>query len=238
MTTVPSPEDYDDLTFVLIHDVRGPLGSMITGVTLVQEMLNDPQQAQDKAMIAQILEIALESGMMLMKLINSYLDAATPNPLLSRYPTPLSELAQSALPAVERAFSEANVTLQIDLPDTLILLDVDSEKIRRVLVNLLENALHFTPDGGKVYLEMRPDGDKVLVRVADSGAGIAPDEREIIFLKFWRSKTVEPVRRHVGMGMGLPFCRLILEAHGEKIWVEARGPLAGACVAFTLPVAQ
>jgi len=77
---------------------------------------------------------------------------------------------------------------------------------------------------------------KVLVRVADSGKGIPLDERERVFEKFRQISTQSPMRGRRGSGLGLTLCKLVLEAHGERIWVEAQGPLSGASFAFTLPI--
>jgi two-component system sensor histidine kinase KdpD len=72
--------------------------------------------------------------------------------------------------------------------------------------------------------------------VADSGPGIPEKERERIFEQYWQVKENKPLRGTKGNGLGLTFCQRTLEAHGERIWVEPRGPLPGACFIFTLPV--
>jgi two-component system clock-associated histidine kinase SasA len=113
---------------------------------------------------------------------------------------------------------------------------VDVDKIRRVIINLLDNALRYSPAGKSVLVAARYDvhRGKVLVEVADSGPGIPEGERERIFEQYWQVKENKPLRGTKGSGIGLTFCQRVLEAHGERIWVEAEGPLPGACFAFTL----
>lgn len=232
----------DEIMNMLVHDVRGPLGSIMTALTLVQEMMDDPQQREDTQLMHQILDVSLESAMGLMKLINSYIEItyrpnSAANLPLIRSEVSLNELVESAESAVKTALEAAHITLETDIPDDLPHVDADGEKIRRVLVNLLENAVHFTPADGKIRVSVEglADEGKVIVRVMDSGLGIAPEEREKVFEKFWRSRETGPIRRHIGFGLGLTFCKLVLESHGERIWIEDDCGLPGTCVAFTLP---
>ena len=73
--------------------------------------------------------------------------------------------------------------------------------------------------------------------MADSGPGIPLEEQQRIFEKFTQIASRDPVRGHKGSGLGLTFCKLVIEAHGERLWVEQNSPLPGACFAFTLPLA-
>jgi signal transduction histidine kinase len=112
----------------------------------------------------------------------------------------------------------------------------DLAKTTRVLTNLVDNALKFTPSGGQVILTAACLGDRqVSVQVCDTGPGIPEEYREKIFERF--SQVPGLVGRRRGSGLGLTFCRLALDAQGGKIWVEPR-PGGGSVFVFTLPTAQ
>ncbi len=111
----------------------------------------------------------------------------------------------------------------------------DGEKIQRVLVNLLDNALRYTPFGGRIALSAAPDGDYLRICVEDSGAGVPPEARTRVFDKYAQLEN-KAFRGHKGSGLGLAFCKLAIEAHGGRIWIED-GSLGGAAFCFTLPLA-
>lgn len=112
----------------------------------------------------------------------------------------------------------------------------DSEKIRRVVHNLLDNALKYTPRGGTVRASAAETEHEVLVAVRDSGEGIPEHLRERIFDKFAQAEAAREGRR-LSVGLGLAFCRLALEAHGRRIWVDSV-PGAGSTFTFALPSAR
>jgi signal transduction histidine kinase len=107
------------------------------------------------------------------------------------------------------------------------------EKVERVLYNLVTNALRHTPSDGTVAISARRLGDEVVIAVADTGEGLAPDAAERMFERFWRA---DRARSGSGAGLGLAIARGIVEAHGGRIWAENR-PQGGAQVSFTLPAA-
>jgi len=111
-------------------------------------------------------------------------------------------------------------------------LRVDVDMIRRVMINLLENASKFTPVDGNISISAQHVGKAVQVRVKDDGFGVPAEMKEFIFKKFTRLQ-VQSVPK--GIGLGLAFCRLAIGAHGGKIWVEPNQG-KGSCFIFTLPV--
>jgi signal transduction histidine kinase len=111
-------------------------------------------------------------------------------------------------------------------------IEMDGDMIRRVLINLLENAVKYTRGGGSITVSATRHEQAVLVSVADSGAGIAARDQQRIFDKFAR---VEEEGRPKGLGLGLAFCRMAVEAHGGRIWVESVEG-RGSTFSFTLPV--
>ena len=156
-----------------------------------------------------------------------HIDVVRINPLVSKAVAALEPLAQ-----------DADVHLLDCVPTDLPLLRIDEEQIRRVVVNLLDNALRHTPANGQIRIEgsLEDGTGYTRVGVIDSGEGIPAELRERIFEKFVQlPKTA--LRGPRGIGLGLTFCKLAVEAHGGHIWVES-GPEGGAAFWFTLPVAE
>ena len=125
--------------------------------------------------------------------------------------------------------------VEIDFPTDFPPVYADPEKIGDVLTNLLENAVKFSPEGGKIIVRGDVSGDEVLITVTDEGIGIAPQEWELIFNRFYRADDAR-VRSIQGIGLGLHICKATVEGHGGRIWAHG-GPGKGACFSFTLPVA-
>jgi signal transduction histidine kinase len=140
-------------------------------------------------------------------------------------------LAEEAIETVSSNVENKKQEVSVSVPNDLPGVWVDADMLRRVLTNLLENAVKYSPAGSKIYLGSRLDGDMVLMWVQDTGPGIPADERERIFDKFTRLHGSGGPK---GLGLGLAFCRLAVEAHGGRIWVE-ECPEIGACFKFTLP---
>ncbi|GAB4529460.1 MAG: hypothetical protein OHK0046_49360 [Anaerolineae bacterium] len=232
----------DEISHMVVHDLRGPLGSIISSLTLTQDILNDPMTPPEamSATVDSLMSVSLESAENLLRLVDSILDIAkleTRRMTLKRAPRAVDELVSSAIVTLQSLADSADITMQMEVAPGLPPVDVDGEKIRRVLINLLHNAISYTPSGGRVLITATPAGSKkIVVRVADSGPGIPVEEAERVFEKFRQIKSNIPQHGHKGSGLGLTFCKLALEAHGETIWVEPNGPLKGACFAFTLPV--
>jgi signal transduction histidine kinase len=120
----------------------------------------------------------------------------------------------------------------LELPPELPPVLVDAEMVRRVLINLLENATKYTPPSSTIILGASQRPGEVELWVRDNGPGIPTGEQERIFEKYTR---VDLPNRPRGLGLGLAFCRLAVEMHGGRIWVESE-PGQGACFRFTLPV--
>jgi len=148
----------------------------------------------------------------------------------------LQELLQTALRLMKPRGEEKGLALVDELPAELPLVWADWSILTRVVVNLLDNAIKFTPSGGTITLSASAGEAEVQVTVADTGVGIASEDQDRVFEKFERVR--EPGRSHeVGTGLGLAFCKLALEAHGGRIWVQSKEG-AGSQYAFTLPTSK
>ncbi len=227
----------NEITGMAVHDLRAPLASIMNALNIASEQMDNPNGLPT---IKRTNVIAQANASEMMDLVNTLLDIRKGKDMaLERVPTsimPIIELAQLRVEATaEKAAIPMNLVIQSNLPAVLI----DPNKIQRVLVNLLDNAIRFTLSGKPVQIsaEYLAEKGKVLVMVSDSGPGIPDKERSKVFEQYWQSKGSKPLRGSKGSGIGLAFCKRALEAHGEDIWVESVGPLPGATFAFTLPVA-
>ena len=231
--------DYrDEITSMVVHDLRGPMASIISGLYLA---LDELSQREDLKTVSTILSVSSESANSLMGLVETLLDVSRmeARQMVLRIDTiHAARLVDRAEAALASTLQQAAVTLERDLPADLPPLQGDYDLLARVLINLLDNAVRHTPPGTRVLIgaEVVDDGAALLLRVADSGRGIAPDERERVFEKFKQAKA-SAGRGMRGSGLGLTFCRLAVEAHGGRIWIEEQGPLPGASFVFTIPLA-
>jgi PAS domain S-box-containing protein len=230
----------DEITHMIVHDLRSPLGSIISALTLAMESVGEPDTAY---MVAPTLEVSLTSAYKLLRLVDSLLDIAkleTRQMPLKFGPGKVDKMVTEAYITLSSSILAANLTVDIEVSPDLPPVYVDTDKITRVVINLLDNAIRYAPVNGRIlihaqFLEQRK---RILVQIADSGIGIPPEERERVFDKFATQvqKGKGPERGPKGSGLGLTFCKLAIEAHGERIWVESESPLSGACFAFTLPI--
>lgn len=220
----------NDLISMIYHDLRSPLANVVSSLDVLESMISTDADPTQKS----LLEIAIRSTERIQRLTNSLLDIRrleAGQPLGSRQATSPTSLTSDAVDnvmlIVDNKNQDVSVMVEDDLPDVW----VDVDMIRRVFANLLENAVKYTPPGSKIYVGARKDGDRVLMWVQDTGPGIPPSEQERIFDKFTRLHGHGAPK---GLGLGLAFCRLAVEAHGGRIWVES-GPESGACFKFLLP---
>jgi signal transduction histidine kinase len=145
----------------------------------------------------------------------------------------LDELVGETVEAMRVQADARRVRVVTELPPGLGPAQADPEKLQRVLFNLIQNAIRHTPADGSVVVRAAGVGDEVEIEVADTGAGIAPDDRERVFEPFFRGGA-QAARPADGAGLGLAISRAIVEAHGGRIWL-ADAP-AGTAVRFSLPV--
>lgn len=146
----------------------------------------------------------------------------------------LSEVSETASILGE----EAAVHVEVDVPDAPAVVEIDRSRIRQLLMNLLTNAIKYTPAGGQVSIDSTSMNGAVVVNVRDTGIGIAPGELPHIFDRFWRA---DPARsrtgERAGAGLGLAISKWIAEAHGGSITVQSR-PKRGTTFTVTLPLAR
>jgi len=205
----------DDLTHMVVHDLRNPL-SVIFGFLDVLEL----HEAQNlSAYIREFITLARLSAEELLNMISSILDVSKMGAgemKLQHEPCDLDALIRTVLATTPPL--PGNRTVTFDAPESPLTVSADIGLIRRVLQNLLGNALKYTPSGGDVRIIVTPSSGEIRVAVTDTGPGIAPEYHQRIFEKFGQ---VEDRHNRVGTGLGLTFCKLAVEAHGGRIGVES-----------------
>ena len=209
------------------HDIRTPLAS-IMGAT--SGLLRHKDQLDTHSY--ELAQIAYEESERLSRWVGNLLQMTrleSGNVQTNKEWQPLEEVVGTTLLRLEEML--ADHPLKVDLPEDLPLVLIDSVLIEQVLVNLLENAIKYTPSSSPIDLSARAEDQKVIVVVADRGPGLPLGEEERIFDKFYR---VHPTDSG-GVGLGLTICRAIVEAHGGRIWAANR-PGGGAVFNFTLPL--
>jgi two-component system sensor histidine kinase KdpD len=213
----------------LSHDLRTPLAG-ITGAasSLLQDIEGmRPEVRRD------LLQTVVEESKRMNRLIGNLLDmirVETQTLVVQRDWQPLEEPIGVALIRLDDALQGRVV--RVDLPADLPLVPIDGLLIEQVIINLLENALKYTPAGTPIEISARAGDGVVSVAVADRGPGLPPGEEGRIFEKFYRAPDPTPT---AGVGLGLTICRGIVQAHGGRIWAENR-PDGGAVFRFTLPM--
>ncbi|MDX2140893.1 MAG: GAF domain-containing protein [Chloroflexota bacterium] len=226
----------DEITHMAVHDLRGPLASIISSLSFT---LDEPGVTDDEDTLRKTLGLSLDSANNLMRLVESLLDIARLERRempLKLAPVQLPDIINHAIDALSSSIQNANVTIKRNFVLPLSAAIVDQDFMRRVLINLIDNAIRFTPAEGTVLVETMECPDSLLIHVADSGPGIPSEQRERIFERFSQIKGNAPLRGSKGHGLGLTLCKLVVEAHGGRIWVENDSPLSGACFAISLPL--
>ena len=208
------------------HELRTPL-------TIIQgnvEGILDGMYPADEARLKSVLE----ETQVLSRLIDDLrtLSLAESGALqLKREPADLRSFIQEIVSGFESQAKEKEITVELSLAD-LEAINIDPQRVREVLINLLSNALRYTPQGGMVNVNLTETGSgverSVMISVEDSGSGMASEELDQIFDRFYKSSDSG------GMGLGLSIAKYLVEAHGGKIWAESEVG-RGTKISFTLP---
>lgn len=217
---------------LIVHDLRNPLGAILNVLQMLEMTLPaDVLQAN-----RQLLQIGSAAGERMRRLVDSLLDVSrleTGEAPLCLAEVDLGRLVRAAFERERLTWEEGRVRGECHVPSDLGAVVCDEERIDRAMANLIDNAIKYTPGGGRVTVAAEPQGDYALISVTDTGPGIPPEERERIFERFTQLDRDRRKRR--GFGLGLAFCRLAVEAHGGRIWVEPGPEGLGSRFVFTLP---
>lgn len=224
----------EDMTHMVIHDLRSPLSVTLGSLETIGAWL-EMGRMED---VNKLLGLARTSGNRMLQLLNDLLNIykfESDKMPLRIESMPIAPWLMEAKAQFLLTAAEVEIGIEVEVEPELPLIAVDKEHMVRVLSNLVDNAIKFTPDGGRIRLWAKGtvDDDRpiVLIGVSDTGMGIPPADHERLFLKFQQNSLSRGRRQ--GTGLGLPYCKLVVEAHGGRIWVESQG-IAGQGSTFVM----
>ena len=218
-----------DFLTLASHELRTPLGIIIGYATFLRE----DAEGELSEHAEHVLNAALQMRTLVEDMTNLTL-LETDGLVYRSKDVSAQELLETTGKEVQTLATAKSQRLVYDMPEEPILVYVDVEKTVSALVNLLNNAIRFSPIGEKVILGARPQGNEVLLWVQDNGIGISKEQLETIFREF---KQGEPplTRRYGGLGLGLTIASGLIRAQGGRIWAESEGPGSGATFKVLLP---
>jgi signal transduction histidine kinase len=218
-----------DLMSVASHELRTPLGNILGYATLLHEDAID----ENKPLAESILKASSKLRAVLDDIANMNL-LYTGEADLDLADTTIQKILEYAREEVKVTVTKEDHIVQYQIPDEPIPLRVDLPKMSVVFVNLLLNAIRFTPVEGEIILSIKDRKDEVMVTIADTGRGIEPENLEKIFEVFYQEDD-HMTRRYGGLGFGLSIAREIVKLHGGRIWAESDGLGKGATFRVVLP---
>lgn len=221
----------DGLTHMIVHDLNNPLTVTSGNIELLKLYSKDNLSRNQR----ECLESALLAANELKRMIGDLLDVNKMEEgkiILNYEDFDLADTARQVVEQMKILAERDDKTLSLEDCDDNLHLEADKELVRRVIGNLIGNALKYTPDKGHVYVRASSaDNDSLCISVRDTGSGIPQDYLNRVFDKFVR---VESEKVKTGRGLGLAFCKMAVEAHGGRIWVESE-PGSGSNFKFLLP---
>jgi signal transduction histidine kinase len=215
------------------HDLRTPLTAVITHAEILRDgmlgPLNERQLESIRGIIAGGRQLLDQVGEIL-----TYARGAANQLTISYSAFAFTDVAERVTNINESLIAKKKLQLELRIPTELPPLLADKEKVAHILGNLLGNAIHFTPPGGRVWIAASASGERdLLVEVGDTGIGIAPEHHELVFQEFAQVDS-SASRQHHGTGLGLTIAQKLVELHRGRIWVESELG-GGSRFFFTIP---
>ncbi|MCS7002241.1 MAG: ATP-binding protein [Dehalococcoidia bacterium] len=213
---------------VISHELKTPVAVITGNADLLADDATDPDEVRRRALVIK------EEGERLSRMVENLLEAGRIQSgalALNAEPIAIDRLLHRTVRRLRAAVRSHRLISRI--PSGLPTVVADWDRIEQVLQNLIDNAVKYSPPGGRIIVSAEADPQFVIVRVIDDGEGVPPSQRDRIFERFARLDS-RVTREAKGAGLGLFICKAIVQAHGGAIWVED-APSSGACFAFSLP---
>ncbi len=226
----------DRIIAMLAHDLRSPLTTAALAMETIEAGFNQADRRLPEATVSQLLRQSRSQLRKLDDMLNEMLQAACGEEeefFIQPQQLDLQQLCHEVVSQLTKQIAARSQTLILDIPTDLPLVCADPQRIRQVLLNLFDNAIKYTPQGGELSLAcLHRTSQKVQVSLCDTGPGIPEEAETIIFDDTFR---LPRDYKTDGYGIGLSVCRRIIRAHYGQIWVSPRQP-QGSCFHFTVPV--
>ena len=211
------------------HELRTPLASLkLLAETIGSGAADDPLMLKD---YMERIEVEVDRLAQMVDELGELSLIETGQMALDRQPVNIEALVSRSTERLEAQAVRAGISLELSIAPGLPQPPADERRLEQVLVNLLHNAIKFTPSGGRVSVAAVSDDERVSVSVSDTGIGIAEEDLSRIFERFYKA---DKSRSSRGTGLGLAIARHVVEAHGGRIWAESREG-SGSVFAFSLP---
>ena len=224
----------DDLMKMIVHDLKSPLTSIIGAMEMLMDgdfgaLTGEQRKALGEAEsraedLLALIEDLLEVARLEETTLSLHLSPTAPGALLTEVRHEWDIRSQ-----------QEGASIVVEVSDDAPVIEADQALLKRVMGNLVQNALTHSSRAVTVTLGARRENDGTLFTVADNGVGIPPEYHDIIFRKFEQVKTPN-IPRVRSSGLGLAFCKLVVEAHGGRIWVKSGGDMVGSAFHFWLPL--
>ena len=214
------------------HELRTPLNAIIG----FSEVLLDPTLKVNEEEQRQFLTDVLSSGKHLLGLINEVLDLAkieAGKMELQIEPALLQDVVEAVSNTMRSLAAKKSINLRVDSDESLASFPMDGARVKQVLLNLVSNAIKFTPEGGRVWVRAGAKDGNARLEVGDTGPGIAAEDQERIFLEFQQAGS--DAGKPQGTGLGLALAKKFVEMHGGRIWLESEVG-KGSRFFFTIPI--
>jgi len=219
-----------DFISIASHELRTPLGIILGYAALLQEEAGGESSEHAETVLNQALRmrslIEDMTNINTMKVGSKELDL---------HELPLQDAARAAQEEISDLIAAKGQILNSNLPSDPLKANIDAPKLTMALINLLNNAMHFTPAKGQIQLNLEKHGSEGWLSVVDSGVGIAEDQVDKIFDQFYQVED-HMTRHHQGMGLGLSIVQAIAEAHEGRVWADSPGTDKGATFTIALPL--
>jgi NtrC-family two-component system sensor histidine kinase KinB len=227
----------ESLSNMIVHDLRSPLTAVTTSLRLLGELV--PKNTDYANLVEKTTSTSRRAIRKVLTRVDAILDISkmeSGEMRLDREPSSLAQIVESVQAELKPLSDELDVQVLSEVTYSLPMLDIDADKIERMVLNLVDNALKYAPSDTVVKVRaITGDPDFVRLEIVDSGPGIPDEYKKRLFDRFVQVEGRKTVRR--GVGLGLTFCKLVAEAHGGDIWVSDN-PDGGSIFKATLPIAK
>ena len=212
------------------HEIRTPLTLILSPI---QSLMKDTPEGP----LLNVYKLINQNGQRILRLINQVMEMRKLDRgqvRLLTVPTDVERFFREVSSSFDNIAQEKKIRFEIQVEPGLPQVWIDQEKLDKVIFNVLSNAFKYTPEGGHIDISISRDGDQLKIRIADSGEGIPPEQRELIFNRFYQVPTMGN-RNKMGTGIGLHLSRSLMEIHHGRIYVEDSSE-GGAVFVITLPI--
>ena len=226
----------DEFLAMLSHELRNPLAAICNSIELLKDSAETDTGLATEAIVERVIPLLDRQSRHMARLVNDLLDVTriARNKLeLRRQPTDVCRCVREAVETVQPQLDAAGLELRLQLPEQPLRVNADPDRLLQVVDNLLRNAIGYTDPGGQITLAAVQEGEQTVIRVRDTGIGIAPEELGLLFQAFQQTAKG---RDTSGLGLGLALVKQLVELHGGVVTAASAGPGQGSEFVVRLPM--